>query len=380
VPRIALCFACVIGLMASASAAVAQATDEDCFRGPEAAALVERLQLRQGSSPSADQPGWAPPTRVATHLPQQVIDFWTEAIPGLEFVPVAGPSQRGEPVPGAQVYVGLCGPHLLETVPDVRWVQLVSAGADACAPIVDELTERGVIVTNMQRVHAPQIAEHAMAMTLSLVRGLHRWQAERASGAWSIPVDRAPLAGLTEIGGKTMLVVGLGGIGTETGRRAHALGMRIVATRNSRREGPDWVDYVGLADEVLALASDADVVVNATPLTPQTTGMFDAEFFDAMKETAYFINVGRGESADTDALVAALQSGSIAGAGLDVTDPEPVPPDHPLWTLPNVIVSPHVAASSDQLGPRVMHVVLANLHRYIEGARMLNVVNLARGY
>jgi len=183
-----------------------------------------------------------------------------------------------------------------------------------------------------------------------------------------------------ELDGKTMLVVGLGGIGTEVAHRAHALGMRVVATRRSSRSGPEFVDYVGLADELVALLAEADVVVNATPLTAETEGMFDAAFFAGMKPTAYFINVGRGRSVVTDDLVAALEAGKLAGAGLDVTDPEPLPPSHPLWRLPNVIITPHVAASSIEARERQRIVIRENLRRYAAGEPMLSVVSVTRGY
>jgi phosphoglycerate dehydrogenase-like enzyme len=148
----------------------------------------------------------------------------------------------------------------------------------------------------------------------------------------------------------------------------------------SSRSGPDYVEYVGLADEYVELAKRADVVVNATPLTAATRGMFDAEFFAAIKQGAFFINIGRGESVATDALVAALRAGRIAGAGLDVTDPEPLPPGHPLWTLPGVIVTPHVATSSDFRDDRTVTLVAENLRRYLRGDKVLSVVDLTQGY
>jgi phosphoglycerate dehydrogenase-like enzyme len=217
-----------------------------------------------------------------------------------------------------------------------------------------------------------------MAMLFAFTRGLYRYIPEQLEGSWdrgAVSRDR-----MWEINGRTMLVVGLGGIGTEVARRAHALGMRVVATRRSSRSGPDFVDYVGLSDEVVDLVAAADVVVTALPLTPETTGMFDAEFFAAMKPTAYFINVGRGKSVVTDDLMAALESGELAGAGLDVTDPEPLPTDHPLWRLPNVIITPHVAASSVQAVERLQAVVRENLRRYVAGEPMLSVVDVGRGY
>jgi phosphoglycerate dehydrogenase-like enzyme len=202
--------------------------------------------------------------------------------------------------------------------------------------------------------------QHAGAFT----RGFRELRAER-------PV---------EIEGKTLLVVGLGGIGTEVAKRAHALGMNVVATRASGRDGPDFVSYVGLPAELRQLAGKSDFIVNTVPLTAQTTAMFDAKFFAAARKGAYFFNVGRGASVVQDDLVAALRSGQIAGAGLDVTDPEPLPADHPLWTFRNVIITPHVATASD-LGPGSrIAIARENLRRYAAGEPLLSVVDLVKGY
>ena len=183
-----------------------------------------------------------------------------------------------------------------------------------------------------------------------------------------------------EVQGRTLLVVGLGGIGTQIARRANALGMRVIATRNSSREGPDFVAYVGLSHELAELAAQADVVVNATPLTPATTGLFDRKLFANMKPGAYFINVGRGKSVVTGDLIEVLNTGHLGGAALDVQDPEPLPAAHPLWTAKNVIITPHISAGSDEQMGRFWLVVRENHRRYVNGERMLNVVDIKRGY
>ena len=156
--------------------------------------------------------------------------------------------------------------------------------------------------------------------------------------------------------------------------------MRVIATRGSRREGPDYVEYVGLADELPELVPQADVVINTAPLTEQTRGMFDADFFAAMKPTAYFVSVGRGASTVTADLIAALEKGELAGAGLDVTDPEPLPEGHPLWSTPRVIITPHTAGRSDKSRERLYLLVQENLRRYVAGEPMLSVVDIERGY
>jgi phosphoglycerate dehydrogenase-like enzyme len=155
--------------------------------------------------------------------------------------------------------------------------------------------------------------------------------------------------------------------------------MRVMATRNSSREGPSFVDYVGLSDELGELAGQADIIVNALPLTSATRGLFDAGLFARVKPGAYFINVGRGGTVVTDALVSALESGRLAGAGLDVTDPEPLPTEHPLWQMTNVIITPHVAwAGFDR---RFLGMLMReNIRRYLAGDALLNVVDPERGY
>ena len=155
--------------------------------------------------------------------------------------------------------------------------------------------------------------------------------------------------------------------------------MRVVATRRSSRDGPDFVDYVGLSSELHGLAADADFIVNALPLTAETTGIFDKIFFADAKKGSYFISVGRGASVVTDDLIQALESGQLAGAGLDVTDPEPLPTDHRLWQMENVIITPHVAGWGGSGGRRQV-LVKENVRRFIAGDALFNVVDPERGY
>lgn len=140
------------------------------------------------------------------------------------------------------------------------------------------------------------------------------------------------------------------------------------------------MEYVGLANELHALAGKADVIANALPLTPQTTGIFDKAFFDAVKPGAIFLSVGRGQSTVTADLVAALESHTLYGAGLDVTDPEPLPADNPLWHLPNVIVTPHVSSAGEDSTQRSALIAVENLRRYVAGEPLLNVVDMQKGY
>jgi phosphoglycerate dehydrogenase-like enzyme len=344
---------------------------------PVTVETVAELGLRGSPTRVDERPGWRKPRKVVVRTGAERLQWLGEVLDDVELVAVTTEEEAVAAAPGADAIIGFCSAPILEAGPDIRWIQLPYAGAERCVAI-PAVRERDILVTNAQRIYGPEIAEHVLAMTLMFSRGLYVYYPEQQAGRWSrgaVPEER-----LWELGGKTMLVAGLGGIGTETARRAHALGMNVIATRGSRREGPDFVSYVGLADELPELAERADVVVNATPLTPATRGLFDADFFARMKPTAYFINVGRGASVVTDDLVAALRNGAIAGAGLDVTDPEPLPAGHPLWSMPNVIITPHISAGSDVRLGRLWIVMRENLRRYAAGDRMLSVVDVERGY
>jgi phosphoglycerate dehydrogenase-like enzyme len=361
---------------------VAQSSVAECDRYCTAAAeLVERFGLREAANPVRERSDWGPVKRIAV-ADVAVADALRQVAPGVEVIGVPGLRNfeaMARAVEGADVLVGLCSPEIVARGRNLRWIQLLNAGAETCTG-VPEVANRGILVTNLQRIQGPHMAEHAMALMFALARGLPHFAPQQAAGRWANGLRELGNARLLEIEGKTLLVVGLGGIGTEVARRAAALGMHVLATRNSSREGPSFVDYVGLSDEYMTLAARADVVVNSTPLTPQTVGMFDAEFFAAMKDTAFFVNIGRGESVVTDDLTAALAEGRIGGAGLDVTDPEPLPDAHPLWSMPNVILTPHVATSSDFRSERTIVLAVENLRRYLRGDRLLSVVDLAQGY
>jgi phosphoglycerate dehydrogenase-like enzyme len=237
--------------------------------------------------------------------------------------------------------------------------------------------ERHLLLTNLQRTMGPSMAEHVLGMMFALSRHFDYFLRQQQQAHWS---SEATTPQLADLDGKTVLVVGLGGIGTEVARRTHAIGMRVIATRASGRTGPDFVSYVGLPDELPKLAKDADFIVNCAPLTPETTGIFNREFFAGLKTGAYFISVGRGQSTITADLIDALSSGRLAGAGLDVVDPEPLPADSPLWHAPNVIITPHVSADTAVSAGQRNLVLIENLRRYTAGEPMLSVVDIDRGY
>jgi phosphoglycerate dehydrogenase-like enzyme len=348
---------------------------------PNIGQLITELGLKEAPDATRADSAWRRPSRIVVQKSRpDVLAFLQPVAPGVELVVVDDAVHARKAVAGADALIGsqgfVCDPDLLAAGRRLRWLQAVSAGVEACGR-AKAIAERHLVLTNMQRIAAPAMAEHVMAMLFALARGLNVFIPRQALGNWD---ERVAGAGLRTLEGKTLLVVGLGGIGTEVARRAHAIGMQVVATRASGHEGPDFVSYVGLPEELPKLAATADAVVNCTPLTAQTRGLFDAKFFAVMKATAYFVNVGRGASVVTADLLQALQQGRLGGAALDVTDPEPLPPDHPLWHAPNVIITPHVATEADSGDEARWRILRENLRRYVAGEKMLSVVDISRGY
>ncbi|MFO0829115.1 MAG: D-2-hydroxyacid dehydrogenase [Phycisphaerales bacterium] len=268
--------------------------------------------------------------------------------------------------------------EFLKAAKNLRWVQALSAGVDRLLAAPELMKRDDVVLTNFRGVHGPAIADHAFALLLTLTRDMPTAIADRAEGKWrrddSNTLPRVALAG------RTLLVVGLGGIGTEIAQRGHGFGMRVIATRRSDDPAPDYVAKVGKPSDLAAMVAEADVIALAVPLTDETKGLFDAAMFARCKRGAYLINIARGKVVDTNALLEALASGQIAGAGLDVTDPEPLPSDHPLWRKPNVIITPHIAADASITEERGWTVLRENLRRFDAGQPLVNVVDKRAGY
>ena len=375
----ALAVAVTLGALPAAAAGV-PAAEETRAAGdsPDAVAhLIDTLGLHVAPQPVRERPGWRPPRVVLIGRGEELHELLPQlqqAAPGVRLVEISAATPRD--IAAADAAIGDCSPEVLARAQHLQWIQWGAAGVERCVqqPLV---RERRPLITNMQRTAAPSMAEHVLALMLALSRHLPLFMREQQQAHW-VSWDQAPA--LSDLEGKTVLVVGLGGIGTEVASRAHALGMRIIATRASGHTGPDYASYVGLPDELLKLTGEADFVVNCAPLTAQTTAIFNQEFFGTMKRSAFFISVGRGKSTVTADLVAALGSGRIAGAGLDVVDPEPLPADHPLWRAPNLIITPHVSADTPAYLANYGLLLRENLRRYVAGEPMLSVVDIERGY
>jgi phosphoglycerate dehydrogenase-like enzyme len=267
--------------------------------------------------------------------------------------------------------------ELLAAAPHLVWVVTPSAGIDRLMNVKGLADREAIVVTNGRAMHGPAIADHVFAMLLTLTRNMREHTDNQREGNWDdADSEVRPVA----LHGKTMLVVGIGGIGEEVAKRASGFGMRVIATRRTDAPAPAFVQRVGKPDELISMLPEADVVAICVPLTKETEKLFDAKAFDAMKQGAILINVGRGKVVESDALLAALKSGKLGGACLDVTDPEPLPTDHLLWKQPRVIITPHVSSDADLTDERVKQLLVENVRRFGAGEPLLNTVDLKTGY
>ncbi|MFC5050570.1 D-2-hydroxyacid dehydrogenase [Rubritalea spongiae] len=267
--------------------------------------------------------------------------------------------------------------EFLNKATNLKWIQTPTAGVDRYIAMPSIVDNDAIVLTNCRGVHGPAIADHAMAMLLYQTRNLAFYSGNQEKKAW---VREGTPHESISLKGKTMLVVGLGGIGSEIAQRAHGFGMRVIGTRRSDSPSASFIEKVGKPKDLLSLLPEADVVALAIPLTDETKDLFNAEAFSAMKEGSYLINIARGPIVNTDALIDSLKSGKLAGACLDVTDPEPLPADHPLWDAPNTIITPHIAWSAAITGERRSAVILENIRRFGAGEPLLNTVDKAAGY
>ena len=304
--------------------------------------------------------------------------------------------EGGEPVPDALwreaevLFTGGIFPTP-QQAPRLRWVQLYSAGADKLDGL--PLFESDVSFTTASGVHAVPSAEYAMAMLLNWAHRILRMRAWQEQRYWPPHGPERESLMPVEIWGKTMGIVGYGSIGRQTARLAAGLGMRVLAMQRGDDHRDRGFTSPGIGDpegtllerfyppEALhAMLGECDVVLIAAPLTQQTAGMFDAAAFAAMRRGSFLINVARGGICDERALLQALEDGQLGGAAFDVFEQEPLPPDHPLWGAPNLLISPHCGGMNPHYASRVSEIFAANLRRYLSGEPLINLVDKQHGY
>ena len=289
--------------------------------------------------------------------------------------------RRGAPdddLAGVEVVLGQVDKGRLADAPELRWVQSWSAGLDwLLEPTPPAGAPTGLRVTSASGVHAVPIAEHVFAVLLALGRGLPDALAAQAQRRWS----RGDDVGRFELEGRQMVLLGLGEIGARVARIAGAFGMLVTAVRHHPDEGggPGVARVVG-TDALLDVLPAADVLVVTVPLTDATRGMVGAGALAALPDWAVVVNVGRGEVVDQDAVASAVAGGRLGGAALDVFAQEPLPPDSPLWGVPNVIVTPHAAGLTPHYADRALAIFLDNLGRYRRDEPLRDAVDLGEGY
>jgi len=273
------------------------------------------------------------------------------------------------------LYTQRIAPEQVAAAQRLKWVQTFGAGVEwLLTPTLQRRED--LVVTNASGIHAQPIAEHVFGLMLMFARQLHLATRQQAARKW----DGAQLqAGVTTLSGATLGIVGLGAIGRKIAAIAGAFGMRVIAVKRTAESAPGVERVFGPA-QLVPFLKEAEYIVNTLPLTPQTRGYFGIPQFAAMRSDAVFVNIGRGATVQTEALLRALQSGCIAGAALDVTDPEPLPANHPLWAMDNVILTPHYAGAHPGYVQRASAIFLENLARFVAGDALTNVVDKHAGY
>jgi len=299
--------------------------------------------------------------------------------PLLEVVHLPNYDHVMEEIPGADIAISwsLRGEQI-QAAKKLRWIHSTAAAVHQL--MTPELRASNIVVTNARDVHGPVVAEHAIALAFALAKRLpqavkHQQQKHWAQrDLWYAP--QRP----RELSGATMTIIGLGGIGRPLAKLAKSLGMRVVGVREHPDHGSEGADAVCGFDDLDRALHEADFVVLAVPVTPKTHHLMNAGRLAQLKPGAYLINVGRGVLIDEAALLQALRAKSFAGAALDVTTEEPLPPESPLWQTENILITPHIAGLTEQMWERHYAHYTENLCRYLAGEPLLWVVDKQRGY
>ena len=294
------------------------------------------------------------------------------ALPFEDLLP-AGPVTHGD-IAWAHAILGNVQPELLRGAVNLQWMQTSSAGVEPYTR--PGVLEPGIALTNATGAYGLAISEHMLGMLLMVLKKLELYRDAQREERW------AGQGNVRSVYGATVLVLGMGDIGGDFARLCKAMGAYVIGVRRANRAKPDYADEVRLIGDLDGLLPRADVVAVTLPGTPATRGLLDRETIGKMKPGAVVLNVGRGYVIDTEALCDALESGHLGGAGLDVTDPEPLPPGHRLWKLPTAVVTPHVSGGYhlQETHNRIVGIFVENLRHFVKGEPLRNQVDFATGY
>lgn len=293
---------------------------------------------------------------------------------GAELLFVPADKVRLDELADADVIIGNIPPELLPAATNLRWLQLNTAGADAFCK--KGVLKDDVLLTNATGAYGLALSEHLLAQLLAMMKKLYPYYDNQKKAIWH---DEGQV---TSIENATVLILGIGDIGRAFARRVKALGAYVIGVRRRTGSKPVGIDELGTLKNLDSLLARADVVVSILPSTAATTGLFDKGRFAAMKKGAYFLNIGRGNAVVTNDLIEAMRAGHLAGAALDVTDPEPLPESHPLWQTPGVYITPHISGD-DHLPAtqdRIVQIAARNLAAFLKGEPLENLVDRETGY
>jgi phosphoglycerate dehydrogenase-like enzyme len=301
-----------------------------------------------------------------------------EANPGLEIIAPETIEGAEQAIAMAEGAYGTLPANLLARADKLRWLQAPQAAPPA-GFYYPQLIEHPVVITNFREIYNDHIAAHIMSFVLAFARGLQIYLPQQRRREWR-PAGREADDIVVHLPEATALIVGVGGIGSETARLAAAFGMTVIGVDERRTDKPPGVAEMHRAAALDDLLPRADFVILTVPHTPETEGFMNRARFRHMKREAFFINIGRGMTTRLDDLVAALRDGEIAGAGLDVFEQEPLPADHPLWTIPGVLITPHTAGHGPYLDDRRFDIVDDNCRRFLARQELRNVVDKSRWF
>jgi phosphoglycerate dehydrogenase-like enzyme len=298
------------------------------------------------------------------------------ASPKARIVPVNKANVMQE-IGDADAFIGSVTPAEVRAGKNLKWVQVMSAGVENVLFMSggSDLRDSNIVLTNNKIVQGPEIADHAMAMLLVLSRNLRKYIADDQQETW----EGRRFEGI-ELNGKNAVVIGVGGIGMQIATRAWAFGMNVIGVDPEDKPFSPFVKKVVKPDQLDEVLPQADVVFISTPHTEKSHKMMGAHEFELLKPHSYFVAVSRGGIYDMGGLVKALDSKRLAGAGVDVTDPEPLPKGHALWKFNNVVITPHIAGRSDRDNERMVGTIKENIKRFVDGRPLINVVDKQKGY
>jgi D-2-hydroxyacid dehydrogenase (NADP+) len=315
---------------------------------------------------------FAAPKVVVTGLSDAIVQDLQKTVPGVKLVNTT-PATLGAEIVDAEAVLGPIQAQHLKVAKNLKWMHIHSTGVEK--DLYPELVESNVVVTNARAIYGPQISDHAFALLLALTRRLNQTIPAQAKEEWDRNREN-----MFELDGKTAVIIGVGGIGGNIAKRARGFGMKTIGV-DVKDIPPGLVtDRVVRPDQLDSVLPQADVLFISAPHTKKTEGMVGPKQFDLMKKGSYFVAVSRGKTYSHDGLVKALDEGRLAGAGVDVTDPEPLPKGDALWKFKNVVITGHTSGGSDNLSTRIRSLMVENLERFSKGLPLMNVVDKREGY